>query len=690
MIFVFFVAPVARAQSLRARMIAAEDARLSTDAAIEPLLQGLRGSDPALTVRATRALGRFEKPALTRHLLPLLTHARPEVRREAANAIGQAFASVPRAIDAPDPLPPEAATATTTLLARLGAERDPFVVGAIAEALGRLPFRAASAVRDVERALRGLLPPSDTEASARGTTGSTGPVGIQPGALAGVVKGLDTIVRVHQKASPPDPQTLARLRGVATLLADPSDADLAFIRRVAWLTVNTATAADGGLIERGIDDPDAQVRRLVVTALVNARAPDEVKRAVLTRALGDASFNVRMEAVRAYSRTLQMRDCGPIVKAVDDVNVHVALAAIDALGNGCPASTSVVPTLVAIADDTNLPWHKPAHAFVSLAKTSREEAVRRLPRFAEHQSEWMRAYAARGAAELLAAARLERMAADSSDNVRYEAIVGLRRVKGHDADTLFLDALRRRDYQLVMTAAQALEGTPKKAEAAPALVDAFTRITGEGRETSRDVRVALLKRVAELGSRTQAGALQRCLTDFDPVVANECVATIKTLTGVTLNARPMPAAPQPVVEPLPREARVSIRGRGSFTLRLLGEDATASVARFARLARQGYYNGLTIHRVVGNFVIQGGSPGANEYAGDGPFMRDEVGLRSNLRGTVGVSTRGRDTGDAQFFVNLLDNPRLDHEFTVFAEVAAGMDVVDAVLEGDVIDRIDVQ
>jgi cyclophilin family peptidyl-prolyl cis-trans isomerase len=88
-------------------------------------------------------------------------------------------------------------------------------------------------------------------------------------------------------------------------------------------------------------------------------------------------------------------------------------------------------------------------------------------------------------------------------------------------------------------------------------------------------------------------------------------------------------------------------------------------------------------------VIQGGSPGANEYVGADRFMRDEVGLRSHERGTLGISTRGRDTGDAQIFVNLIDNWRLDHDYTVFAEVVRGMDVVDAVLEGDTIARIEV-
>jgi cyclophilin family peptidyl-prolyl cis-trans isomerase len=107
------------------------------------------------------------------------------------------------------------------------------------------------------------------------------------------------------------------------------------------------------------------------------------------------------------------------------------------------------------------------------------------------------------------------------------------------------------------------------------------------------------------------------------------------------------------------------------------------------LAEKGYYNGLTFHRVVPNFVIQGGSPGANEFDGTAGYIRDEVGLLSHLRGTLGISTRGRDTGDSQIFVNLVDNYRLDHDYTVFARVVDGMEAVDAILEGDVFESIEI-
>jgi peptidyl-prolyl cis-trans isomerase B (cyclophilin B) len=92
---------------------------------------------------------------------------------------------------------------------------------------------------------------------------------------------------------------------------------------------------------------------------------------------------------------------------------------------------------------------------------------------------------------------------------------------------------------------------------------------------------------------------------------------------------------------------------------------------------------------VPNFVIQGGSPGANEYIGDATFMRDELGLWPHVRGAAGISTRGRDTGDAQIFIDLLDNPRLNHDYTVFAQALNGLDVVDQILEGDVIETVEI-
>src|SRR4029434_5487868 len=115
----------------------------------------------------------------------------------------------------------------------------------------------------------------------------------------------------------------------------------------------------------------------------------------------------------------------------------------------------------------------------------------------------------------------------------------------------------------------------------------------------------------------------------------------------------------------------------------LSTETPLTRARFLSLVERRYYDGLTFHRVVPNFVVQGGSPGANEYCGACPFMRDELGLVTHARGSIGNSTRRRDTGDAQIFINLVDNSRLDHEYTAFARVCSpqGLTVVDDIQEG---------
>ena len=110
-----------------------------------------------------------------------------------------------------------------------------------------------------------------------------------------------------------------------------------------------------------------------------------------------------------------------------------------------------------------------------------------------------------------------------------------------------------------------------------------------------------------------------------------------------------------------------------------------TAVRFLRLSNANYFDGLTFHRVVPNFVVQGGSPGANEYMGDGPYLRDEIGTLTHTTGMVGLSTRGRDTGDAQLFINLVHNPRLDFEYTIFGAASGpSLQRIWDIAEGDVI------
>jgi cyclophilin family peptidyl-prolyl cis-trans isomerase len=269
----------------------------------------------------------------------------------------------------------------------------------------------------------------------------------------------------------------------------------------------------------------------------------------------------------------------------------------------------------------------------------------------------------------------------------------LRRLKGEDAEPYFVAALARSDYQLLRTAAIELKGARSTPQLANGLLDALRRVTADRKETSRDTRIALLERLQELGSPDQAGALVPLLRDYDIRVAQLAAVVIQQWTGRSQEIDPqlLPRPPLPSTADLPSDpARVKLKSGKIVHIQLRTDVAPLTVARFVRLARAGYYDGLTFHRVVPNFVIQGGSPGANEYAGDAIYMHDEISPASHVRGAVGISTRGRDTGDAQIFIDLVDNPRLDFEYTVFGNagpIDENTDVVSDIQEGDAIASI---
>jgi cyclophilin family peptidyl-prolyl cis-trans isomerase len=562
--------------------------------------------------------------------------------------------------------------------------------------MGRLPYATAQGVRSAEVTLLVAALPLDSDAAV--------PVPLQ----LGIARGFESLLRRNAKLFTPSSETVRRLKQMAgrRKAQRAGDAEeVAQVRRLAVAALAAAKQADEATIAAAAADPDGQVRRLALAAL-SAASPaslsESARTKVLSAALADSDAAVRYEALRVHARSLTgaSADWAPVFAALADPSPHVALAAIDLLWGPQPDRARAVGVLQREAAalpaeaPARLEWHRAAHALVSLARIAPAEAAALLPRF-EGSAHWpVRMYAARAASWLRDAECLKRLARDERDNVREAAVAGLKTVAGHDADDLYLGALSRPDYQLIITAANALVGTPRRAGAVTALMAAFARITAERRETSRDARLALLGRIAELGQASDAPALLPYASDFDPRVAAEAAAAIGRWTGQAPAATPHPL---PVTVPALgdverlRSARALVRiaGRGTFEVALLPDEAPATVARFASLVKAGYYDGLTFHRVVPNFVVQGGSPGANEYVGDGPFMRDEIGLEPHIRGAAGISTRGRDTGDAQIWFDLVDNPRLDHDFTVFGRVVAGAGILDRILECDVIERIEI-
>jgi cyclophilin family peptidyl-prolyl cis-trans isomerase len=127
---------------------------------------------------------------------------------------------------------------------------------------------------------------------------------------------------------------------------------------------------------------------------------------------------------------------------------------------------------------------------------------------------------------------------------------------------------------------------------------------------------------------------------------------------------------------------------GEIRIELYPEDAPKTVESFITLSKKGFYDGLTFHRVVPGFVVQGGDPRGDGNGGPGFALRDEIGERPYGRGVVGMALSGKDTGGSQLFVTLAPAPHLDGRYTVFGWVASGMEVVDKIRPGDVIEKVE--
>ncbi|AEW06027.1 Peptidylprolyl isomerase [Sulfobacillus acidophilus DSM 10332] len=124
--------------------------------------------------------------------------------------------------------------------------------------------------------------------------------------------------------------------------------------------------------------------------------------------------------------------------------------------------------------------------------------------------------------------------------------------------------------------------------------------------------------------------------------------------------------------------------KGRMVLDLFPGEAPGTVANFAQLARSGFYNGLTFHRVIPNFVIQGGCPRGDGTGGPGYTIKCETegNPHQHIRGALSMAHRGKDTGGSQFFICHSPQPHLDGVHTVFGQLVEGFDVLDAIRQGD--------
>ncbi|QQS31565.1 MAG: peptidylprolyl isomerase [Acidobacteriota bacterium] len=273
-----------------------------------------------------------------------------------------------------------------------------------------------------------------------------------------------------------------------------------------------------------------------------------------------------------------------------------------------------------------------------------------------------------------------------------------------DLDELLRLALKNKDVQIRTAAASLLGERPTTEINVAAVRDAFFAAK---MDRDNDAQLAMLAAVVKLDKAAAEPALRAALDSVDHLVRKRAAELIRLnglddkFPGYRDKAEPLrafaPGNPTRMGQIIYRDAdyrravsrkngsvkAVLTTQKGRFTIDLLPEDAPLTVDNFITLARRGYFNGLAVHRVVPNFVMQDGDPRGDGTGGPGWSIRCEVNTVMYERGVVGMALSGKDTGGSQWFVTHAPQPHLDGGYTVFGRVNENdMKVVDNIVRGD--------
>jgi cyclophilin family peptidyl-prolyl cis-trans isomerase/HEAT repeat protein len=264
--------------------------------------------------------------------------------------------------------------------------------------------------------------------------------------------------------------------------------------------------------------------------------------------------------------------------------------------------------------------------------------------------------------------------------------------KPADLGEVLRKQLRESDVIVRTTAAELFSELPPDEGNARALAEALPQAM---KEEMNDAALAILDALAKQKSSFAYDVIKSALGSSDHLVRKRAVAHLKA-DGVgdfssrigTVQTRNTTADYQRAISRSGKIVRALVSTtKGSFTIGLLPDEAPLNVDNFIRLSKRGFFRGITFHRVVPNFVIQGGDPRGDGNGGPGYQIRCEINEVSYDRGAVGMALSGKDTGGSQWFVTHSPQPHLEGGYTVFGRVSKDMNVVDSITRGDVIRSI---
>jgi HEAT repeat protein/cyclophilin family peptidyl-prolyl cis-trans isomerase len=654
-------------------------------------------SPPAVAVvpaRRGRALPAAPAPTLP-DLATLVVDAEPRVRRRAAMAIGRVGLAdgvkpLTTALGDADPevremaafglgliADPSAAPALTAALA----DASPVVRGRAAEALGLLGSTQAgeSAGRAAAAAIGRMVGEYARSAAVRGMQpdDETWPAAPEVEAFR---LGLYALVRLHAY----DPLAAAVIdNGAPVTLWWPVAYALGRIEdaRAAPALLKLLTSAgkySAAFAARGL-------------GTIKDRAAVAPLAAVLKD--GKTPLEVRVSAIRALAAIGDAAAGGPLSALASEpaVDPNVRLELVTALG--VLKATEGLPVVQDLLSD---PWPTMRAAALRAAASIDPESFVVVLSSMDPDPQWtVRAALASVLATMppeLAMERVRSMLRDEDKRAIPSVLRALARLKAPDAATVAIEQLKEPDFAVRAAAAEVI-GELKPPAGPDALRAAYTLALGDA---AMDARASILSALVSYGPAEATPALKAALGDKEWALrlrAAEALAKFDPAGDFRSAIRPAPGAPivryddPQLIAPALSPHVFLETARGTIEVELAVLDAPQTTSNFMALAARGFFNGLQIHRVVPNFVVQDGDPRGDGEGGPGYSIRDELNERPFLRGTVGMALSGKDTGGSQFFIVHSPQPHLDAKYTVFGRVVNGMDVVDRIQAGDVIQRV---
>jgi HEAT repeat protein/cyclophilin family peptidyl-prolyl cis-trans isomerase len=604
-----------------------EDGRITGEG---KLFAYLISSDPLVRLRAVEAIGRIQDRADVRRLLPMLEDKDVRVILETIFALGQ--------------IGSERAVAP---LIELHKNASPEILVRIAEALGKI---GGDETRDIL---------------------------------------VELLHNFHSPVRRSAVLALARLQdpeATNTLLIATHDNDAGVVWRAVYALRETSSDRITTTILPLLKHDDPWVRAYTARTLSKDKSKRVIK--ALIKTLDDEDWHVAVAAAVALGEIGNADAVQALGRIAYKHRIHhVRKAAVTALGKikNRGGRDFIIQALLDKSTGVRI------EALKAIAAISGDDAKLFIEQGIEDGQRLVRAAALESFGLAGIKKKIDFLSEESRKNpdpmMRAAAVQGLSHFEPDRVGAILVEKLSDDDWVVAAVSATAIRECGHKA-AVPRLIEIYRQRTDR---QEGNIRIEILRTLKAFKADETAALADDLLDDNDVRIRTLALEIFEELGIDHSEVRPDrffyertfdPVRKRSLFLPSGKRRAIITCSHGEIEIELFGDDAVQTAANFSALADSGFYDGLTFHRVIPNFVTQGGCPRGDGWGDAGYYIRSEFTQHTYDRGYIGIAHDGKDTGGCQFFITHSPQRHLDGRYTIFGRVINGMDVVDRIDQGD--------